>query len=170
MEQSLPSEVESSVLTFRNSLEKVEMMVKPLLEQPLTAKTSKMDPESRAKVNLCCAYTVNTLFYCKFNDDDDDDQNNVLVYLKTQGINPEDHPIKQEINRIQLYFKKLKEKQLKKSLDSASSSTTTTNDEEVDGEESTGTITNTTEANDDAENKKRKNKTSDNKQQKKKKK
>ncbi|EFC50423.1 predicted protein [Naegleria gruberi] len=62
----MPSEVETSVLRFHNSLKVVEDMVKPLLEQPLTSKTSKLDPESRAKVNLCCAYTVNTLFYRMF--------------------------------------------------------------------------------------------------------
>ncbi|KAF0975046.1 hypothetical protein FDP41_005799 [Naegleria fowleri] len=96
----LPSEIEQNILAFNRSLKQVESLVQPLLEQPLTSKTSKLDPESRAKVNLCCAYTVNTLFY---------------LYLKTQGINPDDHPIKQEIARIQLYFKKLKERSNKAS-------------------------------------------------------
>lgn len=42
-------------------------------------------------------------------------QQHSSVYLKTQGINPDDHPIKQEIARIQLYFKKLKERSNKAS-------------------------------------------------------
>jgi len=40
------------------------------------------------------AYTINTLFY---------------VYLKTQGVSPTNHPVKQELERIKLYIKKMKE-------------------------------------------------------------
>ena len=65
MQNVLPSEIENSVQQFHTTLKQVESMVQPLLDQPLTSKTSKLDPISRAKVNLCCAYTVNTLFYCK---------------------------------------------------------------------------------------------------------
>ncbi|KAL9647148.1 hypothetical protein ABK040_004864 [Willaertia magna] len=93
MEQELPMEMENTLIQFQNKLQHLQQLIKPLMDLPLTAKTSKLDAESRAKVNLCCAYTVNTLFY---------------MYLKTQGINPEDHPIKEEIARIQMYFNKLK--------------------------------------------------------------
>jgi exosome complex protein LRP1 len=33
------------------------------------------------------------------------------VYLKTQGIDPSQHPVKKEIQRIQSYMQKLREKQ-----------------------------------------------------------
>ena len=85
------------------------------------------------------------------------------MYLKTQGINPEEHPVKQEIARIQLYFKKLKEKQRKVALEN-----------QPTNETSETSINSTSETKDDnssedGDNKKRKNKATDNKQRKKKK-
>ncbi|KAG2392592.1 hypothetical protein C9374_011317 [Naegleria lovaniensis] len=162
----LPSEIEQNILAFNRSLKQVESMVQPLLEQPLTTKTSKLDPESRAKVNLCCAYTVNTLFY---------------LYLKTQGINPDDHPIKQEIARIQLYFKKLKERSNKASAASSNDNSsisnnhlnnnnnTTTNVDEASQQVSSNPSSPSNNTILDGDNKKRKNKASDSSKRKKKK-
>ncbi|KAB0403405.1 hypothetical protein E2I00_003268, partial [Balaenoptera physalus] len=46
------------------------------------------------KVDLVSTYTLNSVFW---------------VYLATQGINPKEHPVKQELERIRLYMNRVKE-------------------------------------------------------------
>ena len=53
----------------------------------------KMGPKEAAEVQLALAYTVNALFF---------------AYLKTQGIDPQTHPVKEELARVKGYMKKLK--------------------------------------------------------------
>ena len=50
-------------------------------------------PKAAAEVQLALAYAVNALFF---------------TYLKTQGIDPQTHPVKEELARVQGYMKKLK--------------------------------------------------------------
>ncbi|KAL0489981.1 exosome complex protein LRP1 [Acrasis kona] len=96
-EVKLSKEVQNNVNIFDQSLTTIESLLKPLSQQ--TKKSMKqMDAEKRAKLSICCAYTVNTLFY---------------MYLKTQGIDPSTHPCRKEIQRIQTYMQKLREKQAK---------------------------------------------------------
>jgi hypothetical protein len=58
----LPKDLLQNVSQFDQALSVIEAQLKPLTQQ--TKKSIKqMDPETRAKMNICCAYTVNTLFY-----------------------------------------------------------------------------------------------------------
>lgn len=58
----LPKEVQQNVASFDQALSAIEEQLKPLTQ--LTNRSMKqLDAESRAKLNICCAYTVNTLFY-----------------------------------------------------------------------------------------------------------
>ena len=53
----------------------------------------KHGPKEAAEVQLALAYAVNALFF---------------TYLKTQGIDPQTHPVKEELARVKGYMKKLK--------------------------------------------------------------
>uniref|UniRef100_A0A452TKB1 Nuclear nucleic acid-binding protein C1D n=1 Tax=Ursus maritimus TaxID=29073 RepID=A0A452TKB1_URSMA len=48
----------------------------------------------QAKVDLVSAYTLNSMLW---------------VYLATQGVNPQEHPVKQELERIRVYMNRGKE-------------------------------------------------------------
>uniref|UniRef100_A0A8C0RZ49 Nuclear nucleic acid-binding protein C1D n=1 Tax=Canis lupus familiaris TaxID=9615 RepID=A0A8C0RZ49_CANLF len=54
----------------------------------------ELDPLEQAKVDLVSAYTLNSMFW---------------VYLATQGVNPKEHPVKQELERIRVYMNRVKE-------------------------------------------------------------
>ena len=53
----------------------------------------KHGPKEAAELQLSLAYAVNALFF---------------AYLKTQGIDPQTHPVKEELGRVKGYMKKLK--------------------------------------------------------------
>jgi hypothetical protein len=73
---------------------------------PLQDQVSNLPPLEAAKLYVVGAYAINTLFYsaphpcaaarCVLGDPD---TLVVTVYLKTQGINPAEHPIKEEMVR-----------------------------------------------------------------------
>lgn len=52
-----------------------------------------MADEERAKLNLVLAYALNSLFY---------------IFLRTQNVNPANHPVRKELQRVQAYMEKLK--------------------------------------------------------------
>lgn len=54
----------------------------------------QLDPLDQAKLDLMSAYTLNSLFW---------------MYLVTQGVNPREHGIKQELERIRTYMNRVKE-------------------------------------------------------------
>uniref|UniRef100_A0A1A8J1D5 Nuclear nucleic acid-binding protein C1D n=1 Tax=Nothobranchius kuhntae TaxID=321403 RepID=A0A1A8J1D5_NOTKU len=54
----------------------------------------QLDPLDQAKLDLMSVYTLNSLFW---------------MYLVTQGINPREHGIKQELERIRTYMNRVKE-------------------------------------------------------------
>eukprot|EP01080_Neovahlkampfia_damariscottae_P009893 gene9893-2215_t len=58
--------------------------------------SSKLSPIQQAKMNLCYAYSVSALYY---------------LCLKTNGVNTLEHPIKDEMKRVQKYMEKLKTKE-----------------------------------------------------------
>uniref|UniRef100_A0A8C5KSI8 Nuclear nucleic acid-binding protein C1D n=1 Tax=Jaculus jaculus TaxID=51337 RepID=A0A8C5KSI8_JACJA len=59
-----------------------------------SALLQKLDPLEQAKVDLVSAYTLNSMCW---------------LYLATQGVNPKEHPVKQELERIRVYMNKVKE-------------------------------------------------------------
>eukprot|EP01137_Pigoraptor_chileana_P012407 Opistho-2@64784 len=93
--EELPEEVVASIRAFEESVSTLESNLKPLLEAPLHEMRSKLeDPVDRAKFELTLAYAMNSLFW---------------MYLNTQGVSPADHPVKQELERIRGYMKKVKD-------------------------------------------------------------
>ncbi|XP_021245642.1 nuclear nucleic acid-binding protein C1D isoform X2 [Numida meleagris] len=73
-----------------NSLDNTDLWTVSMLE--LVSYT--LEPLEQAKLDLVSAYTLNSMFW---------------VYLATQGINPKEHPVKQELERIRTYMNKVKE-------------------------------------------------------------
>ncbi|XP_070571374.1 nuclear nucleic acid-binding protein C1D-like [Ptychodera flava] len=90
-----PPEINEALVAFESSLQDIDGILKPLLETPLSDIEEKVtDPLERAKLDLVSAYSMNAMFW---------------IYLTTQGINPKEHPIKQELDRIRNYMNKVKE-------------------------------------------------------------
>ncbi|XP_078351892.1 nuclear nucleic acid-binding protein C1D-like isoform X2 [Oculina patagonica] len=98
-EPDLPEEVTESLETFHEALGKVEDVFKPLLETPVDDLKEKINPLQSAKLDLVVAYAINSMFW---------------MYLTTQGVNPRQHPVKTELDRIKKYMGKVKEAAEKK--------------------------------------------------------
>jgi len=89
----LASETQSKVAACRAALFAVDKHLEPLLARSPPDVTRQLAPLENAELQVGLAYTVASLYFC---------------HLHTQGIDPSDHPIKQELDRIQLYFKKVR--------------------------------------------------------------
>jgi exosome complex protein LRP1 len=89
----LPDDVKAPLLDFDLALREVEEQVAELTERDWGELTSGMSPLEVSRLNVTCAYTLNTLFF---------------IYLKTQGLPTSDHPVKQELDRVRQYLKKVK--------------------------------------------------------------
>uniref|UniRef100_A0A452SKH3 Nuclear nucleic acid-binding protein C1D n=1 Tax=Ursus americanus TaxID=9643 RepID=A0A452SKH3_URSAM len=81
---------------YPNSIGAVDEMLKTMMSSRFLRNevVAKLDPLEQAKVDLVSAYTLNSMFW---------------VYLATQGVNPKEHPVKQELERIRVYMNRVKE-------------------------------------------------------------
>nr|XP_058152886.1 nuclear nucleic acid-binding protein C1D-like [Dasypus novemcinctus] len=89
-----PAEIHEYLSTFENSIGAVGEMFKTMMSVSRKELLQKLDPLEQAKVDLVSAYTLNSMF---------------RVYLATQGVNPKEHPVKQELERIKVYMNRVKE-------------------------------------------------------------
>ncbi|GAA5937145.1 Sas10/Utp3/C1D family protein [Sporobolomyces koalae] len=73
----------------------LETALEPLLQTPFADLVAQHqdDPLAKAKLNVLVSYAVHDLIW---------------VYLKTSGVDPTNHPVMQEIERLKGYFVKLK--------------------------------------------------------------
>ena len=81
---------------LRTQLSQLEDALAPMLEggqDAIKDVRERHGPEKAAETQLALGYAVNALFF---------------VYLKTQGVDPQTHPVKEELARIREYMKKLK--------------------------------------------------------------
>lgn len=85
---------QATVAALDGELTSIDSYLSPFFSTPMEELHKKLAPFEIAKLSIIMAYSINTLFY---------------VYLKTQGISPSSHPVKQELERVKLYIKKLKE-------------------------------------------------------------
>ncbi|XP_012675323.2 nuclear nucleic acid-binding protein C1D [Clupea harengus] len=90
--EDYPTEIEEYLTGFDTSLGSVNDVVKKLMAS--SKNEQKLDPLEQAKLDLMSAYAMNSLFW---------------MYLVTQGINPKEHGIKQELERIRTHMNKVKE-------------------------------------------------------------
>ncbi|XP_016124330.1 nuclear nucleic acid-binding protein C1D isoform X1 [Sinocyclocheilus grahami] len=92
--EDYPTEIEENLNDFESSLSSVQNMVQTLVSVSRSDNLLQLDPLERAKLDLMSAYALNSMFW---------------MYLVTQGVNPKDHAIKQELDRIRTYMNKVKE-------------------------------------------------------------
>mmetsp|Transcript_32056 Transcript_32056/g.80460 ORF Transcript_32056/g.80460 Transcript_32056/m.80460 type:complete len:219 (-) Transcript_32056:86-742(-) len=99
MDWGVPAEVMSRLDEFEAALSELEHHLHPFFRIDLHKELlPRLSPLQQAKMKVMTAYAINALFY---------------MYLKTQGILPAQHPVKQELNRVRLYIEKLKDIELK---------------------------------------------------------
>ncbi|KAK1791450.1 hypothetical protein P4O66_013465 [Electrophorus voltai] len=91
--EDYPSEIEEYLTGFEFSLSSVQNVIQTLMSVS-KGDHVKLDPLEQAKLDLMSAYTINSLFW---------------MYLVTQGVNPKEHGIKQELERIRTYMNRVKE-------------------------------------------------------------
>ncbi|EPQ13058.1 Nuclear nucleic acid-binding protein C1D [Myotis brandtii] len=94
MNEDYPAEIHEYLSTFENSIGAVDDMLKTMMSVSGNELLQKLDPLEQAKVDLVSAYTLNSMFW---------------VYLATQGVDPKEHPVKQELERIRVYMIRVKE-------------------------------------------------------------
>ncbi|XP_034753541.1 nuclear nucleic acid-binding protein C1D [Etheostoma cragini] len=92
--EDYPHEIDEQLRSFDCSVSSVKTMLEKLMAMPRNDLLQKLDPLDQAKLDLMSAYTLNSLFW---------------MYLVTQGVNPREHGIKQELERIRTYMNKVKE-------------------------------------------------------------
>ncbi|CAM4541366.1 unnamed protein product [Caretta caretta] len=92
--EEYPHEIHDYLSAFEKSLGSVGDMLKTMMSVSRSELLEKLDPLEQAKLDLVSAYTLNSMFW---------------VYLATQGINPKEHPVKQELERIRTYMNRVKE-------------------------------------------------------------
>ncbi|XP_063551913.1 nuclear nucleic acid-binding protein C1D isoform X2 [Gorilla gorilla gorilla] len=80
--EDYPVEIHEYLSAFENSIGAVDEMLKTMMSVSRNELLQKLDPLEQAKVDLVSAYTLNSMFW---------------VYLATQGVNPKEHPVKQEL-------------------------------------------------------------------------
>jgi len=112
----VPDEVKRSGQALSAMIQAIEGMIEPLFQvEPrqinslFERKSVELEEEKgpdvarqvrkqgklvTARLNVTLAYIVYGLFF---------------MYLKTNGISPTDHQVKQELSRVQTYFKKMKD-------------------------------------------------------------
>ncbi|KAM4591569.1 nuclear nucleic acid-binding protein C1D isoform 1-T2 [Odontesthes bonariensis] len=89
-----PHEIDEQLTSFDSSVTAVKTMLDKLMSMSRNDQLQKLDPLDQAKLDLMSAYTLNSLFW---------------MYLVTKGVNPREHGIKQELERIRTYMNRVKE-------------------------------------------------------------
>ncbi|NXA51480.1 C1D protein, partial [Nothocercus julius] len=97
--EDYPTEIHDYLKAFEKSLVSVDEMLQTMMSVSRIELFRKLEPLEQAKLDLVSAYTLNSMFW---------------MYLATQGINPKEHPVKRELERIRTYMNKVKEIEDKK--------------------------------------------------------
>ncbi|KAG9484532.1 nuclear nucleic acid-binding protein C1D isoform X2 [Eleutherodactylus coqui] len=92
--EDYPMEIHEYLVAFNDSIGAVDEMLNKMMSVPRSELLQKIDPLEQAKLDLVSAYTLNSLFW---------------VYLTTQGVNPKEHAVKGELERIRSYMNRIKE-------------------------------------------------------------
>ncbi|XP_053394272.1 nuclear nucleic acid-binding protein C1D-like [Mercenaria mercenaria] len=90
----IPHELRGKLAAFDSALNNVENEFEPLLKVSQIELNGRLSTIDKAKLDLVAAYSINSLFW---------------MYLNVCGVNPKDHGIKQELDRIRSYMNRVKE-------------------------------------------------------------
>ncbi|KAF4090075.1 hypothetical protein AMELA_G00047790 [Ameiurus melas] len=88
-----PTEIAEYLTGFLSSVSSVQNVIQTLMSVS-KGDNLKLGPLEQAKLDLMSVYALNSLFW---------------MYLVTQGVNPKDHGIKQELERIRTNMNRIKE-------------------------------------------------------------
>ena len=92
---ALPAEVAQVVSDFEGQLKNIEQLVGRLQGEPWHKICGPDTPPlDSARMHLMIAYAANSLFW---------------IYLRTQGVKTQNHPVRQELDRIKTCLRKVKE-------------------------------------------------------------
>jgi len=89
---TLPDDVKAQLDRFEAAVESVETGLEPLLGADRREVEASLTPLERAKVHVALANAVSTLF---------------SMYLKAVGLDPAEHAVRKELERVELYRAKL---------------------------------------------------------------
>ena len=92
MAEDFPPELENACKNFEGSMLNVEKCLQPILKNERSRTTRGLSTLDTAKMDLVSIYAMNSLYWS---------------YLIMHGIDPKNHPIKQELDRIQTYMKRI---------------------------------------------------------------
>ncbi|KAL4641408.1 nuclear nucleic acid-binding protein C1D-like [Arapaima gigas] len=92
--EDYPTEIEQCLTEFDASVDSVNAVAKTLVSVSRNELLQKLEPLEQAKLDLMSAYALNSLYW---------------TYLVTQGVNPKEHGVKQELERIRTYMNKVRE-------------------------------------------------------------
>lgn len=99
-------QAERAMQSFSSQVMQLETTVQQLLsslnEFESSGQKEQLDPMSTARLHITLTYTVNSLF---------------CMYLRTQGIDPETHPVSDELTRIQQAFMRMRKVEAGQSAD-----------------------------------------------------
>jgi hypothetical protein len=105
----IPEDVQKTVGALEKAVDDVEKHIESYLKTSVDEITSDLSTEDGARLSVLLAYALNTLFYstsffsialqfrCRLHSFFS--FFSFTVYLKTQGVDPADHPVKEEIVR-----------------------------------------------------------------------
>ncbi|KAJ2721915.1 hypothetical protein GGI07_003656 [Coemansia sp. Benny D115] len=74
------------------ALEQVQQSLGPVLSQPLSELLPRLSVIQRCELEALVAYSIDTLFW---------------IYLKVNGVPPKEHPVMNELQRVQKYIAKI---------------------------------------------------------------
>ncbi|CAG2122513.1 unnamed protein product, partial [Medioppia subpectinata] len=80
--EDFPSQMKQPIRDLHQSLADLKQCLHTFNTNYKNMKSASTDPLSKARVELTTAYAMNSLFW---------------IYLTTKGVNPHEHPIKDEI-------------------------------------------------------------------------
>ncbi|KAL6044299.1 DNA-binding protein c1d [Balamuthia mandrillaris] len=93
MADEIPLEVYSTVEALEQTVQTLQELVGSFLRATQEDVHAGLSEVERAKLHVMLSYTLNSLYY---------------VYLKTQGVSPQGHPVKAELDRVKSYIQKVK--------------------------------------------------------------
>ncbi|XP_041361492.1 nuclear nucleic acid-binding protein C1D-like [Gigantopelta aegis] len=94
----IPAEMKKKLFSFNTALTELETTLDPLISCPHSVLSESLESLELGKMELVTAYTINSLFW---------------MYLNVCGVNPKEHAVKQELERIRSYMKRVTEIQEK---------------------------------------------------------
>ena len=92
LSNDFPQETRAALGKFESALQNIETAVEDLIAAKRAGKATKEQPIAAAKLSVGCSYALSSLFY---------------MYLKTQGISPNGHIVKDDLDRVKQYMLKI---------------------------------------------------------------